>query len=161
MSNPDYGGILVAVLNTLIADSALTTQLADYALPGGSTSQKNSIFSGIPPKDRAFPCVTLRDVMTGPVLRRQHEQPFKFAAMRLQIDVWSTSQAARPIVWELDNLLEEAFENSGMDTADWAIRDIDTSGEWRMIPVPQEFVSGSEQLQQTTKVFVVRAASKN
>ena len=157
----DYGGMLAAVLNVLQSDAALTSQHASFAPSGGSPSQANSIFSGEPPKSRAFPCITLWDITVGAALKRQHDAPTKYAAMLLQIDVWGASDALRPIGWEIDNLLEPAARGGAIDTAEWQFDDIDTSGDWRMIRVPQQWLEGSEAVWQYSKVFRIRAASKN
>lgn len=160
-SAQDYGGIMAAVLGVLQADASLTSQLAPFAPPGAAPSQAYSIFSGEPPKARAFPCVTLWDITVGPALKRQHDAPTKYAAMMLQIDVWGASELVRPIGWEIDSLLEVVARGGAMDTTDWQFDDIDSSGEWRMIRVPKEFLEGAEAVWQYSKVFRVRAASKN
>lgn len=157
----DYGGILAAILSALQGDAALISQLAAFAPAGGSPSQANSIFSGEPPKSREFPCVTLWDITVGPALKRQHDAPTLYAAMLLQIDVWGASDVVRPIGWEIDNLLEPAARGGALDTSEWQFNDIDTSGDWRMIRVPKEFLDGSEAVWQFSKVFRIRAASKN
>lgn len=157
----DYGGIVAGVYSALAGSSAITGLLASYTPDGGTASQANSIFTGTPPKDREFPCITLLDLVTGPGLRKQHEAPYKYVAMQLQIDIWSVSEDGRPIESAIDNFLEYAFQQGAMDTTDWKFTDIDTSDNWRKIPVPSEFVSGSEGIFQHSKTFQILAASKN
>lgn len=157
----DYGGIMAAVLSVLQADATLTGQLGSYAPPGGTTSQANSIFSGAPPKGRVFPCVTLWDITTGVVSPGMQDTAYKYAEMRLQIDVWGASELVRPIGWEIDELLTPAYRGGAMDTTEWQFDYIDTRGNWRMISVPSEYLDGSEAVWQYSKVFVVKAASKN
>ena len=157
----DYGGIIAGVYSALAGASSVTSLLASYTPDGGTASQANSIFVGNPPKDRAFPCITLLDLSVGPALRRLHEAPYKYAAMQVQIDVWCVSEDGRPITWAIDKLLEYAFQQGAMDTTDWLFKDIDTSDAWRKISVPSEYVSGSEGIFQHSKTFQVLAASKN
>ena len=157
----DYGGIVAGVYSALAGASSVTSLLASYTPDGGTASQANSIFIGTPPKNRAFPCITFLDLVTGPVVRRQHEVPFKYVAMQLQIDVWCVSEDGRAITWAIDNLLEYAFQSGAMDTTDWKFNDIDTSDSWRKILVPSEYVSGSAGIYQHSKSFELKAASKN
>lgn len=160
-SAADYGGIIAGIVTVLKADATLTNQLASYTPAGGTASQANSIFSGEPPKGRAFPCVSLWDLTTGPANKNMQDMPFWYAGMNLQIDCWGASDLVRPIGWRIDNLLAPAYRGGVMDTTAWQFDIIQTSGDWRLIRVPQEWLDGSEALWQYTKVFKVKAASKS
>lgn len=157
----DPGGIIAAVVTVLKADATLTAQLVSYTPAGGTASQANSIFTGEPPKGRAFPCVSLWDINTGAANKGMQDVPFKYAGMSLQIDVWGASDLVRPIGWEIDNLLATAYRANAMDTTQWHFDFIQTNGDWRLIRVPQEWLDGSEAVWQYSKVFRVKAASKN
>jgi hypothetical protein len=157
----DYGGIIAGVLSALKADATLTAMLGMFTPAGGTPSQANSIFSGTPPTGRVFPCVTLWDMRTGAADAQLQDVPFKYAASMLQIDCWGVVDALRPIAWEIDNLLALAYRSGAMDNANWQFDFIQTSGDWRSILVPKEFVDGSEEIYQWSKVFRVKAASKN
>ena len=48
-----------------------------------------------------------------------------------------------------------------MDTSDWKFMDIDTSGKWSSIRVPESYAMDSGQkIVQFAKVFVVDASNK-
>ena len=66
----------------------------------------------------------------------------------------------RPICGEIDAVLETAYRAGAMDTADWQFLDIDTSAAWQTQAVPDDMLAGSVTIEQRTKTFDVRAASK-
>jgi hypothetical protein len=162
----DYGDVLAAVIAALKADVALTDpttgKLALYQPPGGTSSRANSIFYIKPASARpAFPCVTVWDIGAGAGLEDQHDRPMGLVRMSVQIDVWGESRQLRAIQTELDALLETAARGGAMDTASWQFNDIDTSGAWRTISVPEEYASADgNPLEQRSKTFVILAANK-
>jgi hypothetical protein len=159
----DYGGIIAAIITLLKSDAVLTGTsglLASYGPAGGTASRANSIFYPQPPSDRVFPCVTLRDTNIGPALPKQHDLPMALVKMTVEISVWGRSQDLRPIATEIDSLLEPATRGGAMDTSQWQFNDIDTSGAWRVLPVPKEVLGGSVPIEGRAKSFVVRAANK-
>lgn len=157
----DYGGIIEGVLAVLKADATLTAMLGEFTPAGGTPSQANSIFSGTPPTGRVFPCVSLWDITTGPADAQLQDTPFRYTAVNLQVDAWGVVDALRPIAWRIDNLLSTAYRSGAMDDANWQFDFIATNGVWRSIAVPKEFVDGSQEVYQRSKVFRVKAASKN
>jgi hypothetical protein len=160
----DYGGIVAALVTLLKSDAVLTAAnglLASYGPSGGAASRANSIFYPEPPSDRVFPCLTLRDTNIAPGLPRQHDMPMALVKMTLAISVWGRSQDLRPIETEIDSLLEPATRGGAMDTSQWQFNDIDTSGPWRVVPVPREMLAGSVPIEGRVKSFVVLAANKN
>lgn len=161
MSIPDYGGVLAGIVGALQSDATLTGYLFAYTPPGGAPSQQQSIFTGTPPTERGFPCVTLRDLLIAPADRLMQDEPTERVAVTIEISVWAASDAARPIQSEIDSLLKTACRGGALDNSDWQFCFIDTSDAWRTIDVPQEYVGGSIQIQQRSKTFVVKAANKN
>lgn len=164
----DYGGIVSGVISVLKADAVLTDPttglLAAYDPNGASPSRANSIFyGGSPPVAQPpTPCIALIDVTTGPAESTQHEAPMAAVLMVLVVYVFGQSSKLRPIEYELDKLLETAFRDSAMDTADWQFNDIDTKGAWSTAQTSEQLTdSNGIQIEQRFKTFLVDAASKN
>jgi len=160
----DYGGILSAVKSVLAGDTVLTdaaTGLLNlYGPDGAAPSRANAIFYPSPPTPRAFPCVSLMDLVIGAAEPTQHDVPMGRARLAAQISVWGQSQDLRPIQSEIDALLETAARGGAMDTAAWQFDDIDTRGAWHTVPVPGEMVAGAQLIEQRSKTFFVVAANK-
>lgn len=163
----DYGGILAALISALKADTTLTDAtsglLAPFSRDGvEAPSRANSIFYIEPPTPTPpFPCITVWDIETGPAVPDQHDTPMAAVALQVQIDLWGRSPALRPIESEIDALLEPAVRDGAMDTADWAFVDIDTSGHWRSIRVPQEVIADSGiRIEQRSKTYRIEANAK-
>lgn len=152
----DYSGILAAVGTSLRAATAITGKLA---VRNGSAA--NSIFYTRPPQDRSFPCITVRDIGIRPCQPQLSEDPTALSEVTLQISVWGVSNDIRPIIGEIDALLKDDWWAKSMDTADWQINLIDTSGTWSTLDVPQEFVGGTIPIEQRVKTFTVEAATKH
>ncbi|HVC95886.1 MAG TPA: hypothetical protein VND64_19505 [Pirellulales bacterium] len=160
----DYGGILSAVKAVLVGDTVLTdatTGLLNlYGPDGAAPSRANAIFYPSPPTPRAFPCVSLMDLIIGAAEPRQHDVPMGRVRLAAQVSVWGQSKDLRAIQTEIDSLLETAARGGAMDTAAWQFDDIDTSGAWHTLAVPGEMVAGAKSIEQRAKAFFVIAAGK-
>lgn len=166
----DYSGIIAGVRSILAADATLTDPqtglLASYALKvngvAQSPSRANSIFGVEPPGDRNFPCVSLWELDYGPAEPRQHDTPMAGVILILQLSVWGKRQDCRKIIGEIDRVIEGAWYDGAMDTSDWKFQDIDTSGHWKAIQVPETYAMDSGQrITQFAKVFAVDASNKS
>lgn len=164
-----YAGIIQAVRTVLVNDSILTDPstglLANYGLTVGGVvqtpSRANSIFGAEPPGDRNFPCLSLWELKIGAALPRQHDTPMAGVFLPLQISAWGKRQDLRAIVTEVDKVLEGAWYGGAMDTSDWKFMDIDTSGDWTSLRVPDSYAMDSGQpIAQFAKVFGVNASNK-
>lgn len=167
--DPSYGGIIATLRTVLMGDSTLTDPntglLASYGLTlngiAQSPSRTNSIFGADPPGDRNFPCVTLWENSFRPAVPRQHDHPMAGVELDLQVSVWGKRQDLRPIITEIDSLIEGAWYGGAMDTNDWKFADVDTSGTWQVIRVPDSYAMDSGQpVVQMAKVFTVNASNK-
>lgn len=154
----DYNGILEAVVTALKSDSTLTDFLALRTI-GAVESKANSILYNEPRTSPLFPSVYVRDV--GPTGGPAHEHPMYAPVMHVEIAVAALPYLRRPIQARIDEFLEEAYYQNGMDSATWKIRDIDTGGGWMSVPLRSE--SKEDQwgdIELAIKTFVVKAATK-
>ncbi|HEV7225392.1 MAG TPA: hypothetical protein VGN42_21985 [Pirellulales bacterium] len=162
----DYGEVMGGMIAALKADAVLTDpatgKLANYQPDGSPASRANSIFYTKPAAVRPeFPCITVWDIGAAPGLKDQHDEPMGLVRLSVQIDVWGESRQLRAIQAELDSFLETAARGGSMDTANWQFNDIDTSGPWRTIALPEEYASADgNPLEQRSKTFAILAANK-
>ncbi|MDE2098812.1 MAG: hypothetical protein KGL39_16285 [Patescibacteria group bacterium] len=165
----DYGSLIAGVRAVLAADPVLTDPAAGFLAKYGLTlngvaqspSRANSIFGSDPPGDRNFPCLTLWETSFRPAVPRQNDHPMAGVELDLQISAWGKRQDLRPIITEIDNVIEGAWYAGAMDTAAWKFADIDTSGSWSVIRVPDSFAMDSGQpIVQMAKAFTVNASNK-
>src|SRR5690242_147332 len=101
----DYGGIISAVISVLKADANLTGAsglLAAFDPNGSSPSRSNSIFYMRPPVAQPpTPCIVLADLHTDPAAPIA-EEPTHYASVPLVIYAYGSSDALRPVMWEID-----------------------------------------------------------
>jgi len=162
MAANDYGGVLSIVVTGLKARTALTTLLATRNI-AGTSSKANSIFyathAPLPP---LFPCIAMRDFGPFAADPTKHELPMLLCRVAVELSIFGRSQDIRAIQSEIDLYLESAEYSGALDTASWAIKDIDTSGGWVNVQVPKELTAdgSTTNLEQRAKTFDVVAANK-
>ena len=158
----DYGLILKIIVDALKAQAGITGLLGTSTI-GGTASQANSIFYG-PQVQRpvVFPCISLRDFGPYAADVAMHDNPMLLCQMMVEVSIFGTSSAIRDIQAEIDAYLEEAEWSGALDTATWAIKDIDTSGGWTNVVVPKELTAdgSTTNLEQRSKTYPVVAANK-
>ncbi len=158
----DYTGILKAIATALAADSTLTNMLALREI-GGTTSRANSVlYSGVDDKPLT-PCVLLRDLGVYPGTSQPlHDCPMYAPMQPIEITVAGTDIQRRAIQGRIDDVLEAAHRERVLDTAQWHIEDIDTSGSWSPpVPLPRTITAdGQDDVELIVKTYEVKAATK-
>ena len=156
----DYGLIIEIIVAAMKADSSITNLLVARTI-GGVSSKANSIYMEPLTAPILSPCLGLRYFGPWPAQSGMHENPMAFVRMTFDVRVTGLITQCPGIAAEVDEFFELLNLSTSLDTADWMIKDVDTSNGWTNGPLPKGVqIDGSGQnVEMMSKSFDVLAAS--